>query len=70
MKAITRSRSCYLPTLHDLERRIFVDPRAFPSLLAAPPASANWQHGIIRDGYRTLLVIDRGKAQSLYAEPQ
>ena len=35
-----------------------------PSLVPEPPASDNWQHEIKHDGYRTQLVIDRGKVQA------
>ena len=35
-----------------------------PSLVTEPPASDNWQHEIKHDGYRTQLVIDRGKVQA------
>jgi ATP-dependent DNA ligase len=35
-----------------------------PSLVAEPPASNNWLHEIKHDGYRTVLVIEDGKAHA------
>jgi DNA ligase D-like protein (predicted ligase) len=35
-----------------------------PSLAAEPPASDKWQHEIKHDGYRTLLVVDRGAVRA------
>src|SRR5689334_18664504 len=35
-----------------------------PSLAPEPPASDNWQHEIKHDGFRTLLLVDRGQARA------
>jgi ATP-dependent DNA ligase len=35
-----------------------------PSLVAEPPKSGHWFHEIKFDGYRTLIVIDAGKARA------
>ena len=35
-----------------------------PSLTVEAPASDHWQHEIKHDGFRTLLLIDRGQAQA------
>ena len=39
----------------------FIHPLA-PTLVAEPPEGDAWIHEIKHDGYRTILVIDRGKA--------
>ncbi|SEE04872.1 bifunctional non-homologous end joining protein LigD [Rhizobiales bacterium GAS191] len=49
----TRSRSISLA---------FIAPR-IPILVKTPPAGADWLHEIKHDGYRTISVIDRGRAQ-------
>jgi DNA ligase D-like protein (predicted ligase) len=35
-----------------------------PSLASEPPASDHWLHEIKHDGFRTLLVVDRGKVRA------
>jgi ATP-dependent DNA ligase len=39
-------------------------PPLLPTLVETPPASEGWLHEIKHDGYRTQLVIDRGKARA------
>src|SRR5688500_13797587 len=41
----------------------FVRP-LLPALVEAPPAGAGWLHEIKHDGYRTLLVVEGGKARA------
>jgi hypothetical protein len=38
----------------------FIPPQ-LPSLTDRPPEGANWLHEVKHDGYRTILVIERGK---------
>jgi hypothetical protein len=39
----------------------FISPQ-LPSLVDQPPEGEEWIHEIKHDGYRTLLVLDRGRA--------
>jgi ATP-dependent DNA ligase len=41
----------------------FIPPQ-LPSLTEQPPEGANWIHEVKHDGYRTMLVIERGTAQT------
>ena len=44
----------------------FIAPQ-LPSLTDQPPEGAGWIHEVKHDGYRTLLVIERGKARAALA---
>src|SRR5262249_19906392 len=39
----------------------FIEPQ-LPTLVDQPPEGADWIHEIKHDGYRTMLVLERGKA--------
>src|SRR5262245_12923133 len=41
----------------------FIRPE-IPTLAAGPPSGEGWIHEIKYDGYRTLIVIDRGKVKA------
>ena len=41
-------------------RRLGFIPPQLPSLTDQPPEGAEWIHEVKHDGYRTLLVIERG----------
>ena len=41
----------------------FISPQ-LPSLTDQPPEGANWIHEVKHDGYRTMLVIERGTART------
>ncbi len=41
----------------------FIKPE-FPTLVPEPPAGEGWIHEIKHDGYRTLIVIDRGQVRA------
>jgi ATP-dependent DNA ligase len=42
----------------------FIKPE-IPTLVPEPPSGEGWIHEIKHDGYRTLIVIDRGKVKAL-----
>ena len=42
---------------------IFIPPQ-LPTLSTEPPSGPEWLHEIKHDGYRTLVVIDHGKARA------
>ena len=42
----------------------FIKPE-LPTLVPEPPSGEGWIHEIKYDGYRTLIVIDRGQARAL-----
>src|SRR5262249_32661727 len=44
-----------------MSRLGFIPPQ-LPSLTGQPPVGANWIHEVKHDGYRTMLVIERGTA--------
>jgi bifunctional non-homologous end joining protein LigD len=46
-----------------LNRLGFVEPQLLTSI-DQPPQGSNWIHEVKHDGYRTLLVIERGKARA------
>jgi len=46
-----------------LSRLGFIPPQ-LPSLTDQPPEEANWIHEVKHDGYRTILVIERGSARA------
>ena len=52
-----------MPRVNPITSPIVIEPM-LPSLVSEPPASNNGQHEIKHDGYRTQLVIDRGKVQA------
>jgi len=41
----------------------FIPPQ-LPSLSDQPPEGANWIHEVKHDGYRTMLVVERGSARA------
>jgi bifunctional non-homologous end joining protein LigD len=41
----------------------FIKPE-IPILVAVPPTGDGWIHEIKHDGYRTLIVIDRGQVRA------
>ena len=41
----------------------FIKPE-IPTLVPEPPSGEGWIHEIKHDGYRTLIVIDRGKVRA------
>ena len=40
----------------------FIEPQ-LPSLVDQPPEGKHWIHEIKHDGYRSMVVLERGKAQ-------
>src|SRR6185436_20150675 len=46
-----------------LSQLSFIPPQ-LPSLTDQPPEGANWIHEVKHDGYRTMLVIERGTARA------
>jgi ATP-dependent DNA ligase len=48
-------------TSHDLD---FIKPE-IPTLVPEPPTGDGWIHEIKYDGYRTLIVIDRGQVRAV-----
>src|SRR5215472_2317575 len=46
-----------------MSRLGFIPPQ-LPSLTDQPPEGANWIHEVKHDGYRTMLVIERGAART------
>jgi len=45
------------------DRLGFIEPQLLTST-DQPPQGSNWIHEVKHDGYRTLLVIERGKARA------
>ena len=45
------------------EKLAFIPPLA-PTLVDEPPAGDNWIHEIKHDGFRTLLLVERGRARA------
>ena len=41
----------------------FIEPQ-LPTLTDQPPQGANWLHEVKHDGFRTILVIDRGTVRA------
>ena len=47
----------------------FIKPEV-PTLAAEPPTGDGWIHEIKYDGYRTLIVIDRGQVRAFTRKRQ
>ena len=58
-----RSRPTKLSPMSRVSRLGFIQPQ-LPTLTAQPPAGDRWIHEIKHDGYRTVLVVDRGSVRA------